>query len=109
MAEVLKVLGQVSPAANALTQLYVVPAATSVTASTLSICNGNSSSVTYRVSVQKAGDTDNIKQYLFYDSTLSKNNSFFATLGITLAAGDKVMVYASNTNVAFQLFGVELS
>ena len=109
MAETLKVLAQVSPAATTLTTLYTVPALTSVTASTIVVCNTNSSNVTFRVSVAVAGAADNIKQYIYYDQGLLKRDSALATIGLTLGAADVVRVYASATNVAFSLFGVEVT
>lgn len=109
MAETLKVLGQVSPAATTLMPLYTVPALTSATVSTISVCNGNSSSITFRVSVAIAGAADDIKQYIFRDVTLTRNNTLTATLGMTLGAADVVKVYASATNVSFNLFGVEVT
>ena len=107
--DTLKVLGQLSPAATTLTTLYTVPGATSVTASTISVCNQNATKITFRVSVAVAGAADTPKQYLFYDCTLLAKASFFATIGISLAATDVVRVYADTANVSFYLFGVEVT
>jgi hypothetical protein len=109
MAEALKVLGQVSPAATTLTALYTVPAATSATSSTLVVCNQNATAITFRISVAVAGAADNVKQYVAYDARLIPNSSITLTLGITLATTDLVRVYASATGVSFNLFGVEVS
>lgn len=109
MVETIKVLGQVSPAATTLTALYTVPGATVTTVSTISICNQNSAQVTFRVSIAVGGESDDPKQYLYRDQSLLGNDSDFATLGITLGAGDIVRVYASATGVSFNLFGVEVS
>lgn len=107
--EALKVLGQVAPIATTLTTLYTVPALTTTTVSTLVVCNRSATNVTFRVSVAIAAAADTAAQYLFYDVTLTKNNAFTATLGITLAATDQVRVYASTANLSFNLFGVEVS
>lgn len=109
MPEATKVLGQVSPAATTLTDLYTVPSSTEAVGSTLVICNRNASKVTFRAAVAVGGAGDDPKQYLFYDTDLLANDSIFATIGIALAAGDVVRVYASTTGVSFQLFGVEQS
>lgn len=109
MAETFKVLAQVSPSATTLTDLYTVPGSTTATVSTLSVCNHNASQVTFRISVAVAGASDDTKQYLFRDYQLLGNDSMFATIGITLGAADVVRVYASSTNVSFNLFGVEVS
>jgi len=109
VAEALKVLGQLDCPATTLTALYTVPGATSVTVSTLSICNRNAAVRTFRVAVAVGGVADDPSQYLFYDVTLPGNDSIFATIGITLGAGDVVRVYASATGLSFSLFGVEVS
>lgn len=109
MAETFKVLGQSAPAATTLTPLYTVPALTTATISTLVVCNRSNASVTYRVSVAINGAADTAAQYLFYDVTLTKNNTTTATLGITLGAGDIVRVYGSTANLSFNLFGVEVT
>jgi hypothetical protein len=109
MAEALKVLGQVDAPATTLTALYTVPGSTSVTVSTLAICNRNSAARTFRVSVAVGGASDDNKQYIVYDMQILGNDSIFLTLGITLAATDVVRVYASAVDLSFNLFGVEVS
>ena len=107
MALTLKVLGQVAPAATTATDLYTVPASTSMVVSTLSVCNRGATNSTFRVSIRVAGAADATKQYLYYDTVAPKNDTVAATLGITLAATDVVTVYAGNANLSFQIFGQE--
>ena len=109
MAEVLKVLGQASPAATTEADLYTVPGATAAVASTLVICNRNASNVTFRVSVSVGGGATANADYIYYDTRLLKNDSTFATIGITLGAADKVRVYSDTANVSFSLYGTEVS
>jgi hypothetical protein len=49
------------------------------------------------------------EQYLYYDKTLAANETFSAVLGLTLNQSDVVKVYASNTGLSFNMFGVETS
>lgn len=109
MASTYKVLAQVSPSASTLTTLYTVPGATSTTISSLVICNTNSYAVTFRVSIQIAAAADATKQYIYYDLPLAANDTFVFTGGITLAATDVVKVYANSANVAFTIYGVEIT
>lgn len=108
-SEVYKVLGQANPAATTLTALYTVPASTSAVASTLVICNRTNSNKTVRVSVAVAGAADSLEQYIYYDTIVLKNDSVFATIGLTLGAADVVRVYADGVGVSFGLFGTEIS
>jgi len=107
--EAIKVLAQLDPAATTLSDLYTVPASTQVTVSSLVVANRTGGMVAFRVSVAIAGAVDAAKQYLYYDVTLTKNNTFVATIGITLGAADVVRVHTDTAGVSFNLFGVEVS
>lgn len=109
MAETLKVLGQAAPSATTLTDLYTVPASTSVVVSSIVVCNRSATATTFRVSVAIAGAADANPQYLYYDVALPGNDTFIATVGLTLAATDKVRVYTGAATVTFQVFGTELT
>lgn len=109
MAQTHKVLGQVNPSATTATTLYTVPASTSTIASSLTISNISNSGVTYRVAVRPTGEALANKHYLAYDTSLPANDSAVLTMGITLGATDVVTVYGSTANLAFSLFGVEIT
>lgn len=111
MADVYKVLGQSSPAATTDTVLYTVPASTQAVISTLSICNRAPSDATFRVIIQKAAEQTSIlsKQYFAYDTKVFKNDTTSITVGMTLATGDRIQVYALTEYLSFQAFGSEMS
>ncbi len=109
MATTLKILGQTSPSALTETDLYSVPAVTSAVVSTITICNRSTSQATFRVSVSVAGAATGNKDYIYYDVILGGNDTFAATMGISLAATDKIRVYSSTANLSFNLFGQEIS
>ena len=110
MATVYKVLAQAAPSATTDTTLYTVPAATSAVVSTISISNQAGSSGTYRIAVRPAADASTTqKHYIVYGATVAASDSIMLTLGITLAAGDLIRVYASSADMAFSAFGSELS
>lgn len=109
MALVNKTLGQVATAATTATTLYTVPASTSAICSTLVVCNQSATPATFRVAVRVAALALTGKQYTHYDVPLSANNTYMATIGLTLAASDVVTVYASTANLSFSLFGSEIT
>lgn len=109
MTDNLKVLGQISPSINTLTPIYTVPAVTSTTVSSLIICNTNSITIRFRISIAIGGAVDTISQYLYYDLDLDGLDSFIATVGLSLGSGDVIRVQSDTTNVAFSIFGVEVS
>lgn len=102
-----KVLGQSSPSATTETTLYTVPASMFAVSSTLFVCNTNAAAATFRVSVSVGGGATANQDYLFYDTTISGYETMSAMMGLTLGAADIVRVYASSTNLAFNLMGEE--
>ena len=108
--EALQVLGQVAPAATTLTALYTVPSSTAASISSIIVCNQNSSGTgAFRVSIAVGGAADDPKQYIYYDLPLISNDTFIATVGISLAAGDIVRVQASSANFSFSVYGVQVA
>lgn len=104
-----KVLGQSNPAATTNTTLYTVPASTSTVVSTMSIANVSASLATFRVAVRPGGASLANQHYIAFDVSVSGNDSVVLTLGLSLAAGDVVTVHASSANLAFSLFGSEIT
>ena len=109
MANVYKILGQLSPLATTETVLYVVPVSTSAVCSSISICNRGTTQTTFRVSISQGGASITNKDYLYYDVTLAGNDTFIATIGVTLATTDVIRVYSGNANLSFQIWGTEIS
>jgi hypothetical protein len=109
MGNVYKILGQSSPSATTVTDLYTVPSATSTVCSSISICNRGATQTTFRISISAGGVLTTNKDYLYYDVTLAGNDTFIATIGVTLATTDKIRVYSGNSNLSFQVWGTEIS
>jgi len=109
MAISYKVLGQSNPSATTATTLYTVPAATSTVVSTITICNQNTSSDTYRIAIRPAGATLAAQHYIAYNGAIPAYDTISLTIGITLATTDVVTVYAGTSTLSFSLFGSEIS
>jgi hypothetical protein len=108
MATTYKVLGQVAPSATTATTLYTVPSASSAVISTLVVANRNISATTYRIAIRPNGATLANQHYIAYDVPVGASDSTNITLGITLATGDIITVYAGNANLSFSAFGSEI-
>lgn len=109
MATTIKVLGQSNPSATTLTTLYTVPASTSTVCSSITVCNRSATATSFRVAIRPAGASISNEHYLYYDVTLAGNDTFIATIGITLATTDVVSVYATDATLSFHLYGQENS
>lgn len=102
-------LGQTNPSITTLTDHYTVPASTTVTVSSIVVCNRGAADLTFRISIAVAGAANDNKQYLYYDVTCPANNTFVATIGATLGAADVIRVYTSVATASFTSFGVEVT
>ena len=107
MAQIIKVLGQSNPLAASLTTLYTVPALTSTVASSIVICNRSATATFFRVAIRPTGASISDEHYLYYDVAIAGNDTFIATIGLTLATTDVVSVYATLATLSFNLFGTE--
>jgi hypothetical protein len=107
MADDLKVLGQLDPAATTTTVLYTVPDMTQTTISSIVAANRTGSAITFRLSVHVAGAGADDKQFLFYDKSVAANDSFSIVIGITLNQTDVLKVYTSAVDMSFNVFGCE--
>lgn len=109
MAETIKVLAQSNPAATTLTDAYTVPALTNAVISSIVVANRDSVAHSFRISVAVAGAANDNKQYLYFDVAIGGNDSFAATLGITLDAADVIRVFADAQQLSFNIFGTEIA
>jgi hypothetical protein len=109
MPQTHKVLGQLNPDSTNASTLYTVPTAASAIVSSLVIANLASSSTTYRIAVRPSGESLANKHYAVFDASLPANDTTILTFGATMAATDVLTVRAGNTNVSFQVYGVEIT
>ena len=103
-----KILGQSNPSATTETTLYTTTAGSSAVISNLTICNQTSTSATFRVALRPAADgTTTAKHWVIYGSTVPGSDATLIKPGWTLAAGDKIQIYASTATLSFTVTGSE--
>lgn len=93
--------------AGAMTDVYTVPAGSSAVVSTLIVNNLSTAATTFRVAVVPSGQTIANKNLTLFDAPIGANSSEALTLGITLAAGDKVQIASDVATVSATAFGSE--
>lgn len=103
----LKVLGQSNPLADADTDLYTVPATTETVVSSLIVANRSSNPALFRVAIRPAGAAVANQHYLYYDVEILGNDTFIATVGLTLATTDVITVRATTADLSFHAYGNE--
>jgi hypothetical protein len=110
-----KILGQTLPAANTLSNVYVVPTSTSAIISTISICNQSSANANVDIMIRPINDTLANKHYLIKGVTIPRADTMILSPGITLnasvivAVNNAVVTGETAANVSFNVFGVELT
>jgi hypothetical protein len=110
MASTYKVLAQAAPSATTESTLYTVPSGYSAVVSTIAVANQAGSSGTYRIAVRPAADASTSqKHWIVYGATVGASDSIMLTLGLTLAAGDLIRVFASSADMSFSVFGSEIN
>jgi hypothetical protein len=109
LATAYSILAQVNPNADTLTDGYTVPSSTQAVISTIVVCNRSDATTRFRISVAIDGASNDDKQYLYYDVPIPGNDTFVATLGITLGDTDKIRVYADDATLSFNIFGTEIT
>jgi hypothetical protein len=107
MATSYKVLGQINPAGNTLTNVYVVPTYYTSVVSSLLICNQKSTNALVSIAVQPNGNTIATKHYLVYNALVQANDTIPYTIGITLNAGDILSANTNSANISITAFGMQ--
>lgn len=99
-------------AAQKAISVYAVPSGMQAVCSTLTVSNNLTHAGYFSAYVVKSGDsiaTPPDKSIVFHRIAVNAGESYNATMGYTLNAGDRVVVRASHAGMHFNLFGSELS
>ena len=110
MATTYKILGQARPTDANVADLYTVPSSTSSVVSTITATNVDGTASNISIYVVPNGDTAGADNALVYQAELAGSSVQSFTIGITLAAGDKLAVQsATGSSTTYQAFGSEVS
>jgi hypothetical protein len=107
MATTYKVLGQINPAVNTLTNVYVVPSYYNAVISTVAICNQTAANTTFSLAVQPRGNTLAAQHYIVYNASLPANDTIPYTIGITLGPGDILSANTYSSGISITAFGMQ--
>jgi len=115
MANSYKILGQIAPSQNTLTNVYVTGASASSVVNTIYLCNQDSSNANVSVIVRPVNETLANKRYILQDQKLDAADTIILNLNITmnsdviLAANISTRAGEVNANCSVNAFGVEIS
>jgi len=131
MADRFSILGQLALANETETVLYTVPVAAATTVggtvdvapkvvsrltqslvSSVIVCNRDAGEATYYVRLKASGETDNDKEYIFFDTAIPGKKTHILALALTLSAGDSLEVKAGSgdsNKLSFTAMGIEVT
>lgn len=110
-----KILGQTLPTANVLSNVYVVPAATSTILNTITICNQSASNANVEIIIRPINEALANKHFILENVLLPRADTLIFSPGITLnanvivAVNNAVVTGETAANVSFNVYGVELT
>lgn len=116
MANSYKILGQIAPSQNTLTNVYVTGASASAVVNTIYLCNQDSSNANVSVIVRPVNETLANKHYILQDQKLDAADTIILNLNITMNS-DVILAANISTrtgetqsaNCSVNAFGVEIS
>jgi len=107
MSAAYKILGQVSPSANTLTNVYVTGASTSSIVGTISIHNFSDANASYSLVVRPINEALGTKHFIVRGGILPAREMISITGALTMNSS---AILAANTNggsISFNAFGAE--
>lgn len=99
----MKILSQSNPSSGVLTDIYTAPSLGAYVDSII-VCNGGSDGI-YSISIAIAGASDNIKQYITKDNTISANKVTIFSVNLDISSGSIIRVKGNNASFGFQVLG----
>jgi hypothetical protein len=73
------------------------------------VCNWGTTDSTFTISLSQNLVPTDPKDYLYYDVAIAGNDTFIATIGITLEADWDIRVYSANNKLSYTVFGTEIT
>lgn len=109
MAQSYNILGQLSPTANTLTNVYVTGASTSSIVGTIVIHNFSDANASYSLVVRPINEALATKHFIVRGGVLPAREQISITGAVTMNSS---VILAANTNsgsISFNAYGVEIT
>lgn len=109
MAQIYEILGQVSPTANTLTNVFVTGAATSSIVGTITISNFSDANASYSLVVRPINETLANKHFIIRGGILPARELITITGAVTMNANAILAANTHGSSVSFNAYGVEIT
>ena len=87
--------------------LYLTPYATSSILTSIIVCNRGATTSTFRISNNTTSDVTSTSDYLYYDISITGNDTFVAEFNLPLITNNEIRVYSDTNNLTFSVYGKE--
>lgn len=104
-----KILGQVNPTANTLSNVYVVPAATEGIVNSIIIANQSATNSSFSLVVRPTSEALDGKHYIIRGCVVPASDTLTMTLSLTLPTGSILAANTNSSSLSFGAYGVEIS
>ena len=103
-----KILGQIVTTANSIANVYVVPAATSASIGTITVCNGTTNDVLLDLVMRPSTEALATKHYIVRSITLPAADTLIIDSGVTLNTGAILAANTTGGNAAASAAGISV-
>jgi hypothetical protein len=109
MPQTYKILGQVRPNANTLTNVYVTDASTSAIIGSLILTNSTTNDRVYQLILRPINETFNVKHILVMHTAVPAKETIIISGGIVMGPNTILAANTNATSIHFQAYGVEIT
>ena len=109
MAQVYKILGQLSSTSTGNRLIYTCPVSADAVVSTVFICHRGSTAGTYRFAATTSTAAPSTDAWLAFDVGIAANDFVALTVGITLSSGETIHAQGGTTAFSYTAFGSEIT
>jgi hypothetical protein len=103
-----KILGQIVTTANSIANVYVVPATTSASIGTITVCNGTANDVLLDLVMRPSTEALATKHYIVRGITLPAADTLIIDSGVTLNTGAILAANTTGGNAAASAAGISV-
>ena len=109
MPSTYKILGQVNPTANTLSNVYVTGAAASAIVSTITIHNFSDANSSYSIVVRPINEALANKHYVIRGGIIPARELISITGAVTLNSNAILAANTNSSSISFNAYGVEVT
>lgn len=109
MPQTYKILGQVQPTANTLTNVYVTATSTSAIIGSFVISNTTATARSYQLTLRPINEAANVKHILVFHNQVPAATTIVISGGIVMGPNTILAANTSDTSIHFQAYGVEVT